>query len=238
MPAQPTPSQGTQPAPPSGAAHHGAVLERLIDLAAALAEAVQAQAMAQAALRPEANAPESVRDATAARTATLVAAFDRAARCVRRTVLMARHVEHPPVPPGPDTRTAARTRILRGVEDAIDRASYAGRTPDADALRRELLERLDTPGFDDDLATHTLSELVTEICRDLGLNSPTPFTCPPRRRTPAEVEALRTEAQAPPGTLRTLPPRPTPPPPRPSPRQDGQDLRDMMALCAVLAPDG
>ena len=195
MQAQPTSSQS--------ATRLQSVLHALVDMTESLTQAIHAQAMAQAAIRPEANAPEHVRDATAARTATLAGAFDRVARTLRRTVLLAHHLDQPGN--APDRRTHARTRIIRGIEDAIDRAAHAGRKPNPEALRRELLERLDSPALDDDLATRPLPDLIEELCRDLNLHYPIPSVCPPRRRTPADIEAARIEAQAPPGTFRTPP---------------------------------
>ena len=213
--------------------HLRTLLLDLADLGATLARQVHTQAMAQAAIIPEANAPEATRDATAARTATLTAAFDRAVRCVRRTALLIQHLHAPEPRAEAGARTRARTRILRTCEHAIDRAvhnGHAGRDPAA--IRRELLERLDEPGLDDDLAHRPLPEIIAELCDDLGLAGPIPFTCPPRRRTPNEVRALRAEAAAPPGTLPDLPPRPFPPLPPQSP----PDLEAMMALCNALAP--
>ena len=199
--------------------------------------------MAQANIIPEANAPESTRDATAARTATLTAAFDRIVHCVRRTALLVQHLHAPSpqasAPSGsPDThhRTNARTRILRECEHAIDRAVYNRHTDrEPGAIRRELLERLDDPGLDDDLVHRPLPDIIAELCNDLGLSWPTPFACPTRRRTPEEVRAIRLEAAAPPGALPALPPRPFPPLP---PQAPPPDLKKMMALCAALAPDG
>ena len=202
--------------------------------------------MAQAAIRPEANAPEHVRDATAARTATLAAAFDRVARTLRRTILLAHHLDQPA---RPDLRTQARTRVIRTVENAIDYAAYAGRAPDQDAVRREMLERIDSPAFDDDLATRPLADLVKELCQDLGIYDNLPFTCPPRRRAPAEVAAVHTEAQAQPGTLHTGPPTTRPPeaprvaipaPAGPGPRSPRPPPAHMTAedLEAILGPPG
>ena len=270
MPAHPNPQEPTTPDTPAtpDPEHRRAVLRALLDLGATLAHQVHGQAMAQAALRPEANSSEAQRDAAAARTATLVAAFDRAARAVRRTVLLAQHLDDAPRAHAARTharaqaqaeaqaahmeaRTHARTRILRGVEDALDRAAHARRpTPDATALRRELLERLDAPdlhaGLDADLARRPLADVIAEICRDLGLAAPVPFSCPPRRRTPADLAALHAQATAPPGTLRPAAPAPTPTltpalPPGPPPGIPPDlppAIRDALALCAALAPDG
>ena len=237
MQPQPTPNQRD-----ADTEHLRTLLLDLADLGASLARQVHAQAMAQAAIIPEANAPESTRDATAARTATLTAAFDRVARCVRRTALLVQHLHDAPKPEAPnkasdpatERRTQARTRILRECEHAIDRAVFNRRADrDPAAIRRELLERLDDPGLDGDLAHRPLPEIIAGLREDLGVSSQMPFTCPTRRRTPEEVRALRAEAAAPPGTLPTLPPRPFPPlpPPRPS-----RDMKEMMALCAALAP--
>ena len=89
-------------------------------------------------------------------------------------------------------RAAARKRILREVEDTIQRTP----TPDGAALQAELQDRLDTPDVEDDLTTRPIPEIITEICRDLGLAS-TPGAHPWKRRTPGDIQQLCTRAATP-----------------------------------------
>ena len=128
------------------------------------------------------------------------------------------------------------------MEDAIDRAAHLNRRPiDADALRAELHERLDAPeladALDDDIAARPVTEIITEICRDLGLGlDDMPGTCPARRRTPADIATLDARAAhaSPSTTLRPV----RKPPPRPAPAAPPPGLDDMLALCATLIRDG
>ena len=179
---------------------HREVLNGLITMGADFARLLHAQAKAQAeATNPDAAAPAP---APAADTLTnLAAAFDRITRAVRRTIILARSLDRP-VPPARDPaaqRSAARKRIIREVEDAIGRTGEAeiwdtGST--AAGLRAELRDRLDAPDLDDDIASRPVADIITEICRDLGLASP-PGTHPWQRRTPMDVADLRTRAAAP-----------------------------------------
>ena len=185
---------------------HRQVLNDLIDIGADLARLLHSQAKAQAAIKPPGTAPAAPETLIAITTA-----FDRIARAVRRSITLARILTQP-LPPAKDPaapRTAARKRIIREVEDAIGRTTD---TPDPAGLTAELYDRLDTPDLDDDLATRPTADIITEICRDLGLAA-LPGTQPWRRRTPADLQDLAARAAAPSG------PRPGAAPPikRPTP---------------------
>ena len=96
-------------------------------------------------------------------------------------------------------RTAARKRIIRAVEDLIQRADDDGIESDpdsADALHAELHERLDAPDLDADIATRPVPDIIADITRDLGLGL-LPGTRPFQRRTPADVALLCARAAAP-----------------------------------------
>src|SRR3954454_8634786 len=83
-------------------------------------------------------APEEL----AANRESASAAFERAARAVRRNILLRQHLETQPNFAA-TRRTLARTRILRDAEDAIARSP---RTPAVkQSLERELHERIDAP---------------------------------------------------------------------------------------------
>ena len=88
--------------------------------------------------------------------------------------------------PALEPRTAARRQILREVEDAIHRHAGAA---EADALREELLDRLDSPELEDEVGDRPVAAIIAEICRDLGLAAP-PGADPWKRRGPADVAVL------------------------------------------------
>ena len=87
----------------------------------------------------------------------------------------------------------------------------APKDTDPEALGNELLERLDAPDLEDDIAGRPVAAVIADICRDLGLAS-IPNARVWKRRTPGDVEALCARAAAPPGTLHVLPRRPGPAP--------------------------
>ena len=147
----------------------------------------------------------------------IAAAFDGASRNVRRCIALARSLDRPAPNPSP-TRTAARKRILRAVEDAIHRATPGPDGPntdsraDADVLRAErqaeLLDRLDGPDLDEDLTHRPIPDIIADLCRDLGLAAQPGQPWP--RRTPADIALLRARAGSPPGTRHPGAPQPTP----------------------------
>ena len=203
------PTSLTDPAQQAADAHHyREVLHDLIGMGTALARRLHDQAIAPAprpALAPAAPSP-------APDLIVLATAFDRIARAVRRSIALAQ-----PIAPAHDPaahRAAARKRILREVEDAIQRRHHEGDT--AEDLNAELRDRLDGPDLDWDLATPPTPDIIAEICRDLGLAA-LPGTDPWKRRTPADIRMLCTRAAA---TNRPGP-QPTPstldPPPGPTP---------------------
>ena len=89
-------------------------------------------------------------------------------------------------------RQATRARIIREVEDMIVRHA----DEDEGALQAEFRERLDSPELEDDLGDRPVAEIITEICRDLGLMIH-PGANPWKRRSPADVAALRALAARP-----------------------------------------
>ena len=201
-------------------AHALAAVARLTELTLELATALQANTLAQAHIAD--TLAEPVPEAS-------TAAFDRVARCTRRTALTLNHLAQPPRPsrsasehdaPG---RTATRQRVLRAVEDAIQ--AEAGSDAQAERLRgeaRERLEQLDRVEFVHDRASLSgarlsgaslrdgrvsVPALVADIVHDLGLGAPA-GAFPWARRTPDDVAALAAWAAAPPGTPNeSLPPR-------------------------------
>ncbi len=231
-PAEPTIDPGAYAA---DARHHREVLNELIDMGADLARLLHKQATtvgwvseAQPTITPPpdaslSNSPQNPQSTPtlAATTPDLTLAFDRIARCVRRTVLLARRIAEP-MPAGPAEaaaghRVAARRKIIRDVEDAIGRAAQAApKSADAGALNAELHDRLDAPELDDDIRRRPVADIVADICRDLGIAA-AGGAKPWKRRTPADIGALCARAAAPanpPGAATPAPARPKPPAPR------------------------
>jgi len=190
----------TQPAPahledPSGqqaadTQFYREVLHDLIIMGTDLARIVHAQAAAAPQPAPQPPAPNP------APPPDLTIPFDRIARAVRRSVALARTLSDP-APPARDPaqhRAAARKRLIREVEDTIQRTADEG--DHAETLNAELRDRLDAPDLDDDLTNRPVAEVITEICRDLGLDA-FPGTHPWKRRTPADIAQLCARAAAP-----------------------------------------
>jgi len=151
----------------------------------------------------------------------LATAYDRISRAVRRCIALARSLNdpaYPPKHPAPD-RTAARKHILRAVEDTLQRQDYDDSYRDCDpteVLHAELLDRMDAPDLDSDIANRPIDDIIKDILRDLGLAA-LPGTRPWKRRTPADIEQLNARAAAPSCPAGTTPHEPGPGPQDPSP---------------------
>ena len=191
--------QPTQPSNPEDTALYRETLHKLIAMGVEIAETIHAQITPQA--EPASNQQASI-------------AFDRIARAVRRTIALAQSLNNPKIPP--QSRTAARRKIIRRVEDRIHRLAKG---PRAESLREELFDRIDTNEFDNEIATRDIEELIQEICNDLGLEG-IPGASAWRRRTPEDIKILNEKAEAPPriptprsaGSIPPLDPSPKPPP--------------------------
>ncbi len=203
MSTQPTLAPHDDPGQQAADAHYyREVLHGLIDIGAGLANLLHQQAAAQAQPPQQAPAPHPAPPPAPAPTTlttltTITAAFDGASRSVRRCIALARSLTQPAPPPNHSAqhRAAARNRILREVEDTIQRTNNPG-SDHAESLQAELHDRLDAPDLDDDLTTRPITEIITEICRDLGLAS-LPGAHPWKRRTPADIHQLQARAAAP-----------------------------------------
>ena len=128
--------------------------------------------------------------------------FHTITRAMRQCALVAQKLREQPAPaprqaaPSPPSRAAAREKIARAVQDAID-THAADR---AEALHVELLERLESAELAEDLGNRPIAEIIQEICRDLHAVA----RCEAkqfRRRTPDDVRDLRAVARAEPGTI-------------------------------------
>ncbi len=209
------------------APYYRQALHGLIDFGSSFARILHNQAAELAAQLPPSAAPHPAAQPEAAQQPTpaapmpaaakadtlikLAAAFDDISRNVRRCILLAEHLNQPRKParsnpaapdstePSPEARTAARKRILRAVQDTIQRRDYDGSaSPECDppeTQRRELLDRLDAPDLDTEIATRPVEDIIKDILRDLGLAA-LPGTRPWQRRTPADIAELHARAAA------------------------------------------
>ena len=158
------------------AAYYRATLHAMIDLGMALLtqqQAARGDAAPVGGLASAAEADPSI-------------AYDRITRSMRRSILLAQKLDEPAVAQSVGYRQAARGRIIRAVEDAIQRDADGDA---AEALQAELLERLDGPELEEAIADRPVDEIIAEICRDLGLAA-MPGTHPWKRRTPGDVAVL------------------------------------------------
>ena len=169
------------------APYYCGVLHELIDMGADLARIIHRRAREQDEAGQPAEEPGGARD--------LAPVFERVTRGIRQNILLARKISEPVTPrcqmPRSQTpRVAARKRIIRAVEDAIQR-SFDG--DEAEALHGELIERLDSPDLEDDIDGRPVADVIADICRDLGLDA-VPYAHPWKRRTPADIAVLRARA--------------------------------------------
>ncbi len=172
-------------------ARHQAVLNELIDIGADFARMLQIHARA-------------LEVGAAAETVVRVGlAYERVARSVRRSIGLSRRLAEPVLGAAAE-RALARRRIVREVEDAIQRRASGGA---AEGLAAELGERMDSPDLEDEIGTRPAAEIIADICRDLGIAA-MPGTHPWKRRTPAEVAKLCARAAA----ITAQPPIPRPRP--------------------------
>lgn len=125
--------------------------------------------------------------------------YEGVSRSVRQSIMLACKMAEPKQAGRSawPQRTAARARVIRGVEDVI--AHKSADRSEAESLRAELLDRLDAPDFEVDIETRPPAEIIEEIARDLGLGD-----CPAGvekwpRRTPETIAVLRAAAAEPSG---------------------------------------
>ena len=213
------------------ATHYKRVLRELVDRASDMARLIHEQTIRQAeaasAALPPPPAPNPFPDPAGA--------FDRTARTIRRTILLAQKLDEPPKL---TNRTAARKRILREVEDVIQRNAKPADRP---SLQTELLDRLDSQDLEDDIDIRPLDDIITDIVHDLRVACP--YATNWKRRTPQEVEALRIRAAAIPKTWSqpSRPPAPLPKrpkPPNPSLAAHHEDPAQILAEYARIKDTG
>ena len=97
-------------------------------------------------------------------------AFERIARCVRRSAMLVRRLAEPVAPFAHPAahRMATRARVLRAVEDTINGSCEADA---AESLHAELRERMDAPELEDEIGDRPTEEIIAEICADLGVTA-------------------------------------------------------------------
>jgi hypothetical protein len=157
------------------------VLHDLIDMGTDLARQVHQQATRAAEAQTAALPPHPVPEPP-----DPTIAFDRIARAIRRSIALARHIaEARPARSAPHA-TIARRRILREVEDVIQRTATGAR---AESLHAEALDRLDGPDLADEIGHLPVATIVADICRDLGIAAKG-GTRPWKRRTPDDIALL------------------------------------------------
>ncbi len=201
QPTQPENNPGQQA---EDAQYYRRVLHGLIDMGAELAGIVlhQAKARSETPTPAAAPAPHPTQDFTIP--------FDRIARAIRRTVLLARKIAEP-APAASQSgqhRAAARKQIIREVENAI---AHRADPDEAASLHAELRDRLDAPDLEDDIQSRPIAEIIAEIRRDLGV-APLSDLHPWERRTPADIEILCARAAARSATTGAAAPGPLPQP--------------------------
>lgn len=196
MVSQPTPAPADAADPPrdEDAQRDRADLQELIDngmrFQSMICAAAQVVTLADAA-------PGAKPGASAKPLSHLATALERTARAVRRTILLKQHLAQTHLAAA-QKRSATRKRIRAALENRID---AAGLQPEqADRLRRELVERVESPELDDELGHRPIEEIIREIRKDLGLDghpglpglpSRTPATAasPDRPANPAATPA-------------------------------------------------
>jgi hypothetical protein len=145
-----------------------------------------------------------------------VAAYEKITRAVRRTVMLYDKLCDPKK--SRPNRIAARKRIIRDVEDAIEANAPAD---EQETLHAEFLDRLDRPDLDDEIADRSIADIVTDITRDLGISGLYDGH-PWKRRIPHDIAIINARAEqvsgaGPSEKLAALLASAPPPPPRPKP---------------------
>ncbi len=178
--------QITLSSPPEAAdAHYGEILQELIERGRTLARLVEERA---------------VKDPATDQTI----AFERIARTLRRTIVLARHIATTPAQARATKtreRAKAREKIIRTIEDAIEVKGRHTKPFDAALHFDELNERMADYDLELDLQTRPLDDIIEEIARDLNVNAQE-RSWRHKRRTPTTLADLRARAAA----LPPLPP--------------------------------
>ena len=132
-------------------------LHGLLEVGAALAANLPNQAKAAAYIEAKSAEPPSF-DA--------MAAFERVARAMRLTILLARSLAEPPPVPRSHRQSTAATPNLAGTAQASP-PEHAERAEQPErAERPEIVERVE------DIAGRSPADVIAEVTRDLGIPNP------------------------------------------------------------------
>ncbi len=99
----------------------------------------------------------------------LARALERISRSVRRSVALAKRIDAgwPRVRSADDRPAMIRRQVKQDVSEVIRRVTESDDT--AERLFDELYERLEDPGFEQEMFGRPVTEIVRRFCRDLGL---------------------------------------------------------------------
>ncbi len=220
------PEQASNPQPTcqvGGAEKYRRIIDEMVDIGANLLRMVHREAQqAEAASLAAADASPAFGTARPAKSAAdLAGAYDVIFRSIRRAILLDEKLAAPKKTLSIPHRIAARKKIIRDVEDAIESYAPPG---EEEKLHAEFLERLDGPDLEDEIADRAIADIVTDINRDLGVSGLYDGH-PWKRRIPHDIAILNARAEQVSGAapteklaalLASAPPRP-PPSPRTAP---------------------
>jgi hypothetical protein len=148
-----------------------------------------AMLMREAKAQEESGAPAPAAGRSPMRQA--VADFACITRAVRRTVMLYQKLIDPARASARAHRVIARKKIIRDVEDAIHHNAPEG---EQETLHAELMERLDRPDLEDEIADRPIADIVTDINRDLGITGLYDGH-PWKRRIPHDIAVLSARAE-------------------------------------------
>jgi hypothetical protein len=177
--------------------YFGRVLRHLVEVGDELVEMVhresrqiaQAQAEREAGILDPQTAPSP--GPSSGPQSDLLGAYERVTRSMRRSIMLYRKLVEAKKSPSAQHRIAARKKIIRDVEDAIQANAEPG---EEEKLHAEFLERLDRPELDNEIASRGIAEIVTDITRDLGIAG-LYDAHPWKRRTPHDIAILNAWAE-------------------------------------------
>ena len=173
------------------------------------ADEAVASTLAEAIDRDQAYAAAAeARHTAVARAETIAGAFARVSRSVRLTVAMAERIDRSWARRGAadDQAAMARRQVVRGVAEAIERevgceagrdagSETAGRETERERLTEAFAERLERLDEGFALGDRPAEEIITEICRDLGVDPARMTVRPP---LPEAARFTRAHGIAPP----------------------------------------
>ncbi len=165
------------------------VLVHLVEIGDEMAEMVRQEARANAAAATREPDPQTAL-APAPQT-NLADAYERITRSIRRSIMLYQKLAEPQKILSEPYRIAARKKLIRDVEDAIQANAEPG---DEEKLHAEFLDRLDRPDLENEIADRPIADIVTDMCRDLGIGG-LRGSHPWKRRVPHDIAILNARAE-------------------------------------------